>query len=142
MADFKPLSVKELAAQGKRRAPGTAKVNTLKRSLDVTIAQMGFAKEDLEQVPDTVRALTVNDLEDFAKRMAGLPTQNKAVARLTVEDIQGIEFLFAQEKSAILTRVAASGATSLAADTSVDVSCCCCTPCCCCAATETHPFAA
>lgn len=141
MADFKPLSVKELASQGERRSPGTAEVNTLKRSKSVTIAEMGFAKVDLEQVPEKVRYLTVNDLEDFAKRMSGLPTQNSTVAKLSIEDIQGIEYLFAQEKSAILTRVAAQGAT-LAADTSVDVSCCCCTPCCCCAATETHPFAA
>lgn len=141
MADFKPLSAKELASQGERRRPGTAEVNNLKRSKSVTIAEMGFAKTDLEQVPEMVRGLTVNDLEDFAKRMAGLPTRNETVAKLSVEDIQGIEYLFAQEKSAILTRVATQGAT-LSAAASVDVSCCCCTPCCCCAATETHPFAA
>lgn len=141
MADFKPQSAKDLAAAGANARPGTAEVATLKRNKSTTISEMGFAKRDLEQVPDRVRDLSVNDLEDFAKRMAGLPTRNPVVEKLSVEDIQGIEFLFAQEKNAILARVATQGAT-LAAAASVDVSCCCCTPCCCCAATETQPFAA
>jgi hypothetical protein len=75
--------------------------------------------------------------------MAGVAQQNPNVDRLTIEDIQGIEYLFAEEKTLILSRVARqiSASGNLKA-TDVDVSCCCCTPCCCCAAADVDPIVA
>jgi hypothetical protein len=144
MADFKPRPAEELARRDKRgEALPTSKVNTLKQTKSRTIAQMGFEERDLRQVPRAVQDLTVSDLEDFAKKMAGVGTTNPAIERLTIEDIQGIEYLFAEEKNLVLARVASqlTNVGSLAAS-DVDVSCCCCTPCCCCAAADVDPLRA
>jgi len=93
-------------------------------------------------VPRAVQDLSVSDLEDFAKKMAGLPSTNPNVDRLTIEDIQGIEYLFAEEKSLVLTRVATQISNGGLKASDVDVSCCCCTPCCCCAAADVDPIVA
>jgi hypothetical protein len=143
MADFKPRSAEELAKRDKKEPLPTSKVNTTKQAKGRKIAEMGFEDRDLRQVSKTVQALTVADLEDFAKQMSGVGTKNPVVERLTIEDVQGIEFLFAEEKNLVLSRVATqiSAAGNLAA-TNVDVSCCCCTPCCCCAAADVDPISA
>ena len=143
MADFKPRSADELAKRDKKDALPTSKVNTSRQAKSRTIAEMGFEDRDLKQVSRTVQALTVSDLEDFAQQMSGVGTKNPVVERLTIEDIQGIEYLFAEEKNLALSRVA-SQITSVGnlAATDVDVSCCCCTPCCCCAAADVDPMRA
>jgi hypothetical protein len=143
MADFKPRSAEELAKRDKKEPLPTSKVNMLKQSKTRTIAEMGFEERDLRQVPRAVRDLTVADLEDFARKMAGVGTTNPNVERLTIEDVQGIEYLFAEEKNLVLSRVASqiSAVGNLKA-TDVDVSCCCCTPCCCCAAADVDPITA
>lgn len=110
-----------------------------------TVEDMGFDPELLKQVPESVRQLTVNDLDDFARRMSGLDVRNKRVEALTIEDIQGIEALFADTKEMALVAIAGRLGEGVGLDglglAEVDVSCCCCTPCCCCAATESNPFA-
>lgn len=142
MAEFQPKSREELARlDTKGAALPTGGVQSLHNELLQRVDAMGFSPRDLEQVPETVRALTVADLNDFSRKMAGVPQNNPVVNRLTIKDIQGIEFLFGTTKQAALVRVAASSATDLA-DLSIDVSCCCCTPCCCCAAADMEPFAA
>jgi hypothetical protein len=143
MPDFKPKSAEELAKRDKKEPLPTSKVNTSKQAKRRKISEMGFEDRDLRQVSRTVQDLTVSDLEDFAKQMSGVGTQNPVVERLTIEDVQGIEYLFAEEKNLILSRVASQITTvgSLKA-TDVDVSCCCCTPCCCCAAADVDPISA
>jgi hypothetical protein len=144
---FAPETQEELARKARREtnAPTTNLPTSKKRSVQTellrTISDMGFREEDLEQVPRTVRNLTVADLEDFARKMAGVPQHNPAVNRLTIEDIQGIEYLFGSTKQQALEFIAGRNALRLEA-IDIDVSCCCCTPCCCCAATEVDPFAA
>jgi hypothetical protein len=142
---FKPQSsaeiLKEYGEVAPDRTPSVVRSEKLKR-----ITEMGFDKGLLEQVPEKVRGLTVHDLEDLASKMAGLPVKNPAVDSLSIHDLQGIEALFAAQKTRGLATVAAKlgdratleGIGRGAAD--VDVSCCCCTPCCCCAAAETSPF--
>ena len=143
MADFKPKSAEELAKRDKKEPLPTSKVNTTKQAKGRKISDMGFEDRDVRQVSRTVQDLTVADLEDFAKHMAGVGTQNPVIERLTIEDVQGIEYLFAEEKSLVLSRVASqiSAVGNLKA-TDVDVSCCCCTPCCCCAAADVDPISA
>jgi hypothetical protein len=144
MADFKPKPAAELGQKDRRDvALPTSRVNTLKVAKSRKISEMGFEEKDLRQVPRAVQDLSVTDLEDFAKKMAGVTQFNPNVERLTIEDIQGIEYLFAEEKNLILTRVASQiSATGSLKATDVDVSCCCCTPCCCCAAADVDPIVA
>ena len=121
--------------------PGT-RTNPFRRELRRKIADMGFDEQLLRQVSPKVRELTIQDLEDFARKIAGAEVANPRVTSLTVEDMQGIEALFRdQREQALATAAMRLGDTSSLAATSVDVSCCCCTPCCCCAATEVSPFA-
>jgi len=123
-------------------APGS-RDNPFRRSQTRRIADMGFDEQLLRQMSMRVREMTVDDLEAFAKRIAGVPTTNPRVNNLTVEDMQGIEALFKdQREQALATAAVRLGDTSTLAASSVDVSCCCCTPCCCCAATEVSPFSA
>jgi hypothetical protein len=141
MPTFKPLSPRELTdVRGTAVArPGV----TLKEAKLRPVTQMGFAKDAISQVSRQVQTLTVNDLEDLAKRMAGVDVKNSQLDSLTVEDLQGIHFLFDQQREAALVSIASRvGAGGMVGDAAADVnvSCCCCTPCCCCAATSTHPF--
>ena len=141
MAEFEPLSKDKLASLDVKGALPTSEKQSLRHELLQKVQDMGFSERDLHQVPNAVRELTVADLNDFARKMAGVPQKNPAVNRLTIKDIQGIEYLFGSTKNAALSRVAALDVANLEA-VDVDVSCCCCTPCCCCAATEVDPFAA
>ena len=142
MAEFKIRSREELAKLDTRGALPTANVQSVHNELTQRIDQMGFSKETLGKVTPVVREMTVADLRDFERKMAGVPQRNPVVQKLTIEDIQGVEYLFGSVKEAALSRIAVStdNLGDLAAD--VDVSCCCCTPCCCCAAADTDPFAA
>lgn len=139
--EFKPRSSEELAKLDSGGELPTGRTQTLHNELLQRVDQMGFRPEDLKQVPEVVRSLTVADLNDFARKMAGVEQRNPVINRLTIRDIQGIEYLFGSTKEVALTRIAATNVTSLEA-VDIDVSCCCCTPCCCCAATEVDPFAA
>jgi hypothetical protein len=136
---FKIRTREELARLNVAKLPTSSKA-TVKKELLRSIEEMGFAKRDLEVVPRNVRKLTVNDLQDFAKKMAGVPQRNPVVDKLTIEDIQGIEYLFGSTKQAALGRLSVSPGKTLGAKARVDISCCCCTPCCCCAAADVDPF--
>jgi hypothetical protein len=142
MANFKPKSAQELA-KGDNKAPlPTSKNNVFKQAKNRKISEMGFEDRDLRQVPRAVQDLSVSDLEDFAKKMAGIDQTNPNVDRLTIEDVQGIEYLFAEEKNLVLTRISSQIAAGGLKASDVDVSCCCCTPCCCCAAADVDPITA
>ncbi len=139
MAKFNPKSRDELAKYATEGPLPTSEKQSLHNELLQTVSDMGFADGDLRQVPTTVRQMTVADLNDFARKMSGVPQNNPLVNKLTVKDIQGVEFLFGATKNAALSRVAS---VDELAELEIDVSCCCCTPCCCCAATDVQPFAA
>ncbi len=152
---FKPLTAQELT-ELKRDAsdeeeekelllgakPGT-RTNPFRRELRRKIADMGFDDALLKQVSPKVRELTIQDLEDFARKIAGVEVANPRVNDLTIEDMQGVEALFRDQREQALATAAArlGDSSTLGRAADVDVSCCCCTPCCCCAATEVSPFA-
>ena len=150
---FKALTRDEILEQAKTiRRPVTTKpgmnpfeagTSPIKDDKLRTVSEMGFDDDLLKQVPASVLALSVVDLEDFGRKMAGIDVTNPRVNALTIEDIQGIEALFADSKQLALAAVAnrLAAADSLGSVAEVDVSCCCCTPCCCCAAAEIDPFA-
>jgi len=103
---------------------------------------MGFDPELLRTVPAVVRDLTTNDLEDLANKLTGVEVNNPRIDRLTIEELQGVEALFADARAKVLQHVAVDmgNTRGLASARGVDISCCCCTPCCCCAASDTSPF--
>jgi hypothetical protein len=142
----------ELAANQRNRPVAKQGLNPNVRgnpTLDAksqSIGEMGFSPDMLAEVPQSLMDVRVSDLEDFARKMVGFDVRNPRVNALTIEEIQGIEALFADTKEQTLATIAGRlgpemtsiGGLGVA---NVDVSCCCCTPCCCCAATETNPFA-
>lgn len=145
---FRAMNAVELAKV--RRYPleleaGYEKVN-LKTEKSRRVFEMGFDGTLLKQVSSKVAALSVSDLEDLGKRFAGLPVENRNIDGLTVDDIQGLDELFRDQKEQALADIAGRvGASPIGGQrdlAEVDVSCCCCTPCCCCAATETNPLVA
>jgi hypothetical protein len=148
MAEFRPRKVSELMELKRLTGRGDGGMNPddrLNPEKDAQLRQvrnMGFDRELLAQVSPKVLDLTVSDLNDLAKKFVGIDVKNDAVNSMTIEDLQGMEALFADAKTRILQNVAGSigdmgNVTNLV---SVDVSCCCCTPCCCCAASDTSPF--
>jgi len=136
-SEFRIRSREELAQLKRKREYPNTGLNpdlrgnpTLQYKLQ-RISEMGFDKEALARVPEGVLSLTVSDLDDFAKKMVGLEIRNPRVDSLTLEEIQGIEFLFTDNKEQVLATVASKlreGGEFAAAAESVDVSCCCCTP--------------
>jgi hypothetical protein len=116
----------------------------LKANLTRTVADLGIADPELVEKNPKVAALTVNDLNDLAAEVSGVPSHNPKVADLTIDDMQDLEGVFLEFKlnaSRQLLDAAGGGRFGVAA-TDVDVSCCCCTPCCCCAAAEVEPIRA
>jgi len=148
MAEFRARTAEELA--GTRRAEDRgdggmdplASGNPRKQGLNRKMRDMGFDPELLRTVPAVVRDLTTNDLEDLAKKLTGVEVNNPRIDRLTIEDLQGVEALFADARAKVLQHVAVDmgNTRGLASARGVDISCCCCTPCCCCAASDTSPF--
>lgn len=116
-ADFAPFRRKEVNLTKERQ---------LRRIGDMNLV----SPEVLERSPQ-VADLTVQDLEDLADEFSGVPSHNRKVSELSLDDIRDIESVFFEFKVAAGKELAGGG--DLAA---VDVSCCCCTPCCCCAATD------
>ncbi|GAA2911815.1 hypothetical protein GCM10010517_78390 [Streptosporangium fragile] len=125
---FKDLSaVPETRSEDLQRAVNLRKEEQLR-----TVADLGLATpEQLETMPK-VRDLTVNDLNDLAAEFSGIPTGNRRVADLSLDDLQNLEGVFFEFKRAVGKDLVTRGA----AVSSVDVSCCCCTPCCSCAAAD------
>lgn len=103
---------------------------------------MGVDPELLAQMSERVRGLMAHDLEDLSRRVAGVEVQNPRVDSLTIEDIQGIEALFRDQRKGVLVTLASTlgNEGTLGQQKGVNVSCCCCTPCCSCAASEVSPF--
>jgi hypothetical protein len=103
-----------------------------------TVADMNLVKPDvLEQLPK-IASLTVKDLNDLADAFNGIPTNNRVVGELTLEDLKDIEDVFFEYKLAVgrdMQRPYRSGQGIGAAG--VSVSSCCSTPCSCCAAVDT-----
>ncbi len=111
-----------------------------------TIAQMGFSPIQLAFVTDTVRNLSIQDLEDLAARFAGKPVANAIVNTIRAVDLRGLEDLFRSLRDNALQATAGIAgpggvvATVPSAPGGVSVSCCSCTPCCCCGVAEIDPF--
>lgn len=84
------------------------------------------------EVPEDIKDVTVQDLNDLALRLAKLPVHNERVKNMPTKQIQEIEDVFKNFKGNVEAQVQSRGLE--AAD--VSVSCCCCTPCCSCAATD------
>ena len=111
-----------------------------------TVAQMGFSPVQLAFVTDTVRNLTIQDLEDLAARFAGKPVANAIVNTIRAVDLRGLEDLFRDLRDKALQSAAGIAgpggivATVPSAPGDTSVSCCTCTPCCCCGAAEIDPF--
>ncbi|MFF3442833.1 hypothetical protein [Streptosporangium sp. NPDC002721] len=106
--------------------------NLRKKERMRTVADLGLASpEQLEQLP-RIRDLTVHDLNDLAAEFSGIPTTNRRVASLSVDDLQDLEGVFFEFKRSVGSDLVSRRATV----SSVDVSCCCCTPCCCCAVAD------
>lgn len=99
-----------------------------------TVREMNLVDPGVLDRAPQVADLTVQDLEDLADEFSGVPSNNRKVAELSLEDIQEIEAVFFEFKVAAGKELAGLGGAGELA--SVDVSCCCCTPCCCCAATD------
>lgn len=85
-----------------------------------------------------VRALTVGDLDDLARKFEGIAVANTAIEGLSAEDISSLEEVFHGAKVALTEQVSEGESEAEIFD---NWSCCCCTPCCCCAAAEVDPFA-
>lgn len=118
-----------------------AQTNPLKLSRERKIAEMGFDEELLRQMPQGILDMTAQDLEDYASAIAGVEVHNPKVNALTIEDMQGIEALFREQRNqALVTLASRLGDKGNVQGGGVSVSCCCCSPCCCCAATEISPF--
>jgi hypothetical protein len=107
--------------------------------------------EDIRDIPEEakdrasrrVNNLSVRDLEDLALKLQGVPIHNPKVERLTYQDLESLEELFAGYKTAkinALSQVETLGAV-VELTNICDYTCCCCTPCCCCAAADVEPFA-
>jgi hypothetical protein len=108
--------------------------------LSKTIAQMGFPDNKLALVTDTVRSITVQDLNDLATRVSGRPIQNPKVLALKAVDLKGIEDLFVDMRARSLLTIAGAAGPGGSIE-APGGACCTCTPCCsCCAAVETNPF--
>lgn len=125
---FKDLSgVPERSPDDLQRAENFKKKEQLRTVGDLGLADPG----ELEQLPQ-IRDLTVNDLNDLAAEFSGIPTGNRRVTSLTLDDLQDLEGVFFDFKRSVGGELIRNGG----AVSSVDVSCCCCTPCCCCAAAD------
>jgi len=109
----------------------------LKRELLQRVDEMSLGEDALKRANDTVRTLTVKDLNDLAAEFAGVDTRNKTVSDLSFEDLRNLEEVFMDFKLEVAERAALDPGFTLAA---VDVSCCCCTPCCSCASSQTEPL--
>jgi hypothetical protein len=107
---------------------------------------MRFSPFQLAFVTDTVRNLTVQDLEDLAARFVGKPVANAIVNTIRAVDLRGLEDLFRDLRDNALQAIAGiSGPGGIVAAVpsapgGTSVSCCSCTPCCCCGAAEINPI--
>jgi hypothetical protein len=108
-------------------------------------AGVGTKVKDLDMPADVagkatpkVRALTVGDLTDLARKLDGVSVANTAIEGLSAEDVSSLEEVFHGAKAVLAEQVPAG---ELEAELFDNWSCCCCTPCCCCAAAEVDPFA-
>jgi len=116
---FKAIPAVQLAKT--RRYPleleaGYAEVN-LKSEKSRRVFEMGFDKTLLRQVSPKVAALSVADLEDLGRRFAGVPVENSTIDGLSVEDIQGLDELFRDQKAQALADIAGRvGATPIGVD--------------------------
>jgi hypothetical protein len=122
--------------------PKAAQSDLLQEQLRLPITAMGVDPELLTQMSQRVQSLTAQDLQDLTRRVAGLETPNALVNALTIEDIQGIEALFRDQRKQVIVTLAASlgDQGTMGQQKDVNVSCCCCTPCCTCAAADVSPF--
>jgi hypothetical protein len=90
-----------------------------------------------KQATPKVRALTVGDLNDLARKFEGIAVANTAIDGLSAKDISSLEDVFHGAKMALAEQVSEGESEAEIFD---NWSCCCCTPCCCCAAAEVDPF--
>ncbi|MEU8385593.1 hypothetical protein [Streptosporangium sp. NPDC048865] len=131
MTDDNPF--KDLSAVPARDPGDLQRAENLQKTEQTrTVADLGLATpEQLERLPN-IRDLTVRDLNDLAAEFSGIPTENRRVAALSVDDLQDLEGVFFEFKRSVGSDLVNRRATV----SSVDVSCCCCTPCCSCAAAD------
>lgn len=131
---IEPTPDAEGAARSRPFDRAQARISPVRSDKMRTIADLGLVDaKTLERTP-AIRDLTVHDLNDLAAEFSGIPTSNRRVSDLTIEDIQSIEAVFTDFKLKAGRDLAAKATKGTGS--SVDVSCCCCTPCCCCAATD------
>jgi len=129
-------------ARYKRGAGGGAQPKGIK------ISDMGFDQEVLRAIPQKILTLTDLDLQDLATKVSTGTSNNPKVNSLTIQELQGIEYIFKDYREQKLATIASSigDAQSLGAQSDFgaewSVSCCSCTPCCCCAAVDMNPFEA
>lgn len=138
---FVPMTAAEIKELGEGAPKVPAGPNEIAQQAALPISQMGVDPELLAQMSRRVQSLTGRDLEDLTRRIAGVEVQNELVTSLTLEDIQGLEALFRDQRKQTLVNLAATmGDDGSIAQQKLNVSCCCCTPCCSCAATDVSPF--
>jgi len=147
MKKFIPMRAEEIVdlGQGPQKGPGAvqpaAPSSLLGQQMAIPIVAMGVDPALLAQMSERVQSLNAQDLEDLSRRVAGAEVQNARVNALTIEDIQGIEALFRDQRAGVLVTLASTlGNEGTMGQQKVSVSCCCCTPCCSCAASEPSPF--
>jgi len=128
---------------------GGAEPNPTRVAKLMRVSEMSDIPEDArEKATRRVLALSVQDLDDLALKLQGVPRDNPTIDELTFDDMRSIEDVFSSYKEAKFERLSSQADTigGLGKDETTlaafcQKTCCCCTPCCCCAAAETNPVA-
>lgn len=124
----RPLSRTQTSAPGSGASPRTT-----------SLAQLNFSPPKLALVTETVRNLTLQDLDDLASYVRGVPVVNQTVKKLQAVDLKGLEDLFGDQRARVLQGLASSGPGGTVGQGDAP-SGCTCTPCCSTAVVEIDPF--